>query len=119
MMAAQDLTQPTDLSTVRMCAAKEIPKGGGKSFKIGTYELAVFNTEGQYFASANICSHAHEPLSEGWLEGTRIECPRHGAQFCLKTGEAKTLPATQPIEVFPIEIRGEDLYVTLPTRYTQ
>jgi 3-phenylpropionate/trans-cinnamate dioxygenase ferredoxin subunit len=118
-MTEQDSTKKSDATAVRVCALKEIPKDGGKAFTIGTCELAVFNTQGQYFASANTCSHDHEPLSEGWLEDGRVECPRHGAQFCLKTGEAKTLPATEPIEVFPIEIRGEDLYVMLPTRYTQ
>jgi 3-phenylpropionate/trans-cinnamate dioxygenase ferredoxin component len=116
-MIDQGLRTSNEIEAVRVCALKEIPKEGGKAFTIGTYELAVFNAQGQYFVSANTCSHAHEPLSEGWLEGTRIECPRHGAQFCLKTGEAKSLPATEPIEVFPVEIRGEDLYVMLPNRY--
>jgi 3-phenylpropionate/trans-cinnamate dioxygenase ferredoxin subunit len=118
-MATQNTPHSTDVTAVRVCALEEIHKDSGKAFKVGMYELAVFNAQGQYFATADSCSHAHEPLSEGWLEGTLIECPRHGAQFCLKTGEAKTLPATEPIEVFPIEIRGEDLYVMLPTRYTQ
>ncbi|RQV98934.1 bifunctional 3-phenylpropionate/cinnamic acid dioxygenase ferredoxin subunit [bacterium] len=102
---------------IRVCSVSDVSPGSGKAFLIGSYKLAVYNVQGEFYASADTCSHAEESLAEGWLEGTNIECPRHGAQFCLKTGEAKTLPATEPIEVFETEVRDGDLYVKLPAKY--
>ena len=91
--------------------------GQGKSFKVDKLELAIFHTEEGYFATSNICSHEYEHLHDGWLEGSLIECPRHGSQFDLKTGEALTLPATDPIEVFELKIEVDDIVVSIPEEY--
>jgi nitrite reductase/ring-hydroxylating ferredoxin subunit len=102
---------------VRIAAQSDIAKGNGKGFRVGGLEFAVFHTEEGFFATGNLCSHEHEPLAEGWVEGDKVECPRHGAQFDLRTGEALTLPASDPIEVFPLEIKGEDIFVAIPASY--
>jgi 3-phenylpropionate/trans-cinnamate dioxygenase ferredoxin subunit len=39
-----------------------------------------------------------------WCEELEIECPKHGSTFSLISGEPATLPATQPIAVYPVEI---------------
>lgn len=59
------------------------------------------------------CSHAEEPLVEGWLEGSVLECPRHGAQFDLRSGEPLSLPATDPIPVFAVEIRDGEIFADI------
>jgi 3-phenylpropionate/trans-cinnamate dioxygenase ferredoxin component len=102
---------------IKICETKDVAKGTGKSFRVGSLFLAVYNSEGKFFATCDICSHEHELLSEGWLDGHTVECPRHGSIFDLVTGEAKTLPATEPIEVFQVEIRGDDLMVGIPQEY--
>lgn len=104
---------PTQL--IRLCSRADVPEGGGKAITIGERHLAVFRSEGKVFVTSNICSHEHESLSDGWLDGTIIECPRHGAQFSLVTGDALSLPATEPIDVFEVKLEGEDVYVNLPT----
>jgi 3-phenylpropionate/trans-cinnamate dioxygenase ferredoxin subunit len=114
-----NIEEPSKAISIRICSISEIPKDGGKSFMIGNYRLAVFNSAGKYYASSDTCSHEEESLAEGWLEEDKVECPRHGAQFCLRTGEALTLPATKPIEVFEVEISGDDLFVRLPESYKQ
>ena len=58
----------------------------------------------QIFAVDNICSHAEEQLCEGAVIENEIECPRHGARFNLKTGEATEGPALLPIDTFNIKI---------------
>ena len=47
----------------------------------------------------------------GTIEGTEIICPRHGARFCLRTGEALTPPAYEPVRVYEIKIEGDHLWV--------
>jgi len=40
------------------------------------------------------------------LEGDQLTCPRHGARFCIRTGEALTPPAYEPAAVFPVRVQG-------------
>ena len=106
-----------DLKFIKVCNINDISDGAGKSFKIGSLYLALFRTQNRWFATSDICSHEHEHLSGGWLEGYCIECPRHGAAFDLRTGEPKSLPATEPIEIFPVKIDGNDVTVGIPDFY--
>ena len=50
---------------------------------------------------------------KGELDGARIMCPRHGATFDVRSGEALTLPAIMPLPTYPVRIDGDDVYVTL------
>jgi naphthalene 1,2-dioxygenase ferredoxin component len=64
--------------------------------KAGDLGVALYNIEGQLYATHNICTHAHAMLSDGWLDGDVIECPLHGGLFEVKTGKkgsGRRLPA--------------------------
>jgi 3-phenylpropionate/trans-cinnamate dioxygenase ferredoxin subunit len=50
-------------------------------------------------------------LTGGEIEGDEIICPRHGARFCLRTGEALTPPAYEPVHVFETKIENGRLWV--------
>ncbi len=71
--------------------------------------LARWN--GEVFALEDRCSHQDFPLSDGEVEDGRIECIFHGAQFDLRTGKAVRLPAIRPVKSYPVEIRGEEVFV--------
>ena len=58
-----------------------------------------------------MCSHAEADLADGEVYDCKVECPLHGAEFDLKTGEALTLPATKPVSVFRTEIDGDTLII--------
>jgi len=66
--------------------------------------IAVFNVDGQYYAVENICTHDGETLTGGPFTGDEITCPRHGARFCVRTGEVLSPPAYEPLTPFPIRI---------------
>jgi len=99
---------------VRLCTQSDVPEGEAKSFAVGSRKIAVYHTRGEFYASRDLCTHENQPLADGWLEGETIECPWHGAQFCLKTGEALSLPATKPLELFEVELDRDDVWVHLP-----
>lgn len=106
-----------DATWVRVCSSDELPDNSVRGFRIGRLELAVYSSDGTLYATSDICSHQREFLSDGFIEGCEIECPRHGARFSLRTGEALSLPATTPIEVFSIERRDHEIFVAVPTHY--
>jgi len=67
-------------------------------------EILIFHMSDGYFAIEDRCSHDGGDIAEGVCEGDEIICPRHGARFCIKTGEALTPPAFEDIETFPVRV---------------
>jgi len=74
-------------------------------------EVVVFKIEEDYFALNNRCSHAEASLSEGEVYDCKVECPLHGAEFDLKTGEPLTLPATKPVKVYDVLLQNDQLII--------
>lgn len=73
--------------------------------------IAVFFVEGEYYATDDLCTHEIASLSEGYVDGTTIECPLHQGVFCLKTGKALAAPAEKPVRTLPVKVEGSDIYV--------
>ena len=67
-------------------------------------QVAVFNIDGMYYAIEDVCTHDGGELASGALEGDQIVCPRHGARFCVRTGEALSAPAWEPTATFPVQV---------------
>ncbi len=67
-------------------------------------EVAIFKLDKKFYAIEDVCTHDGAEIASGELEGDEIVCPRHGARFCVKTGEVKCAPAYENIETFPIQI---------------
>lgn len=65
-----------------------------------------------YYAIEDVCTHDGQPLTDGEISEGQIECPRHGARFDLMTGQPKCMPATQPIRIFAVEVRGEEIFAS-------
>jgi 3-phenylpropionate/trans-cinnamate dioxygenase ferredoxin component len=95
----------------RVCGISELPPGEVK--RIEDPAIAVFNVDGTLFAISDICTHAEASLSEGRVDGETVECPLHGACFDLRTGEALTPPAVEPVQTFPVVVQEESVYVEL------
>jgi 3-phenylpropionate/trans-cinnamate dioxygenase ferredoxin component len=85
--------------------------GETKSIPAGRRMIAIARTEGQFFAIEDICTHDGAELAGGEIEGMEIICPRHGARFCLRTGQALTPPAYEPVQVFETKIEADHLWV--------
>lgn len=81
------------------------------SIPVGRRTIAVARSGEAYFAIEDVCTHDGAALTGGAIEGTEIICPRHGARFCLRTGEALTPPAYEPVRVFETKAEGGHLWV--------
>jgi 3-phenylpropionate/trans-cinnamate dioxygenase ferredoxin component len=85
--------------------------GDAISIPVGRRMIAVVRSGDSYFAIEDICTHDGAQLTGGAIEGTEIICPRHGARFCLRTGEALSPPAYEPVRVYATKIEGGRLWV--------
>ncbi|MFP6744644.1 MAG: Rieske 2Fe-2S domain-containing protein, partial [Alphaproteobacteria bacterium] len=52
-----------------------------KSVKIGDEYVAIYNVDGTYYATDDICTHEFASLCEGFIDGDIVECPLHAGQF--------------------------------------
>jgi len=102
------------LEYVTVASVAELEDGQRKLLDIDGEIIAVFNIAGGYFAIADVCSHDDGPVAEGEVEGTQIECPRHGARFDLQTGKALTLPAVVDIPSYPVRVLDGQIQIGLP-----
>lgn len=98
------------MTEIRACAVDELVDGEMLSVPDAPLPLAVCRVDGQLLAFENNCSHEDFELSEGMIDGMEVECPLHGARFCLRTGAARAAPASSGIRVFSArESNGEVL----------
>ena len=66
--------------------------------------IVIFNLNGEFYALEDVCTHDGSEIASGCVIGENIECPRHGAQFNIKTGEVAAPPAYEPIDTFPLQV---------------
>ena len=95
----------------------DFPKGAAVQVEVDGVEVAVVHADDdKFYAVRDECSHASVALSEGEVDGCTLECWLHGSRFDLLTGRPSGLPATEPVAIFPVEIRDGDIYVsTIPS----
>jgi 3-phenylpropionate/trans-cinnamate dioxygenase ferredoxin component len=98
----------------RVCPASTVAKGTVVAASVGDERIALVHADDdQIYAVRDECSHAQIALSEGEVDGVSLECWLHGSRFDLRTGAPVGLPATEPVPVYPVEIRDGDVYVSL------
>ncbi|GAB4570551.1 MAG: hypothetical protein Kow0077_04910 [Anaerolineae bacterium] len=93
---------------------EELGPGEREVYDIAGYWVAVFNVDGNYYAFEDACTHDDGPLAEGDLEGFEIICPRHGARFDIRTGEALTPPAITPTRRFQVRVADGNVQLLVP-----
>ena len=91
---------------IDVCRLDELPPGAHKVVELDDLEIAVVNCGGEILALEDRCSHDDGILLEGELdqERCRVECPRHGSWFDLRTGRPLNLPAYQPVDTYDVLI---------------
>jgi len=100
-----------------VAAQSDFKNGESRLIDVKDTMIAVFNLDGQYYALEDVCSHDGSALlgcgldPADMIQGDQIICPRHGARFCIRTGEALTPPAYEPVRKFPVRIAAGKVQV--------
>ena len=96
---------------VKVARAEDIASGEKRIVEVDGTLVVVINLDGQFYAMEDVCTHDGGPVGEGQLEDAQIICPRHGAHFDVRTGDALTLPAFEPVPTFEVKVEGDDVWV--------
>jgi len=114
------------MTRIRVCSVHDLAPGSvirvevdAAAARTGGGDIAIAvvrEADGSWHAVGDHCTHGPVSLSEGDLvstpQGCAIECWGHGATFNLTTGEP-SLPAVEPIAVYPVTISGDDVLIDI------
>jgi 3-phenylpropionate/trans-cinnamate dioxygenase ferredoxin subunit len=99
----------------RIASVSEVGVGRAVAVEVNGRRIALCRpAPDEFYAIDDTCSHALASLSEGELMEYEIECPRHGAHFDIRTGEALTLPATKPVRTYRVAVDNGEIHIELP-----
>ena len=99
---------------VEIAPASELPNGERLFVEIADRSIVVLNIAGQLFAIGDVCTHDDGPVGDGDLDGYNIICPRHGAEFDVRTGKVMKMPAVIDIPAYPVQVRDGNIYLGIP-----
>jgi len=80
--------------------AADLADGESLSVEVDGNPIVVARCGKDVYAVDDRCTHDGEALDGAEIESCQIICPRHGARFCLRTGEALTPPAYEPLRTY-------------------
>lgn len=82
--------------------------------KLGELVIAICLLDGKVYAINDLCSHKSAFLSDGIIQDDCVICPYHLAQFDIKTGEPRTLPALTAVPTYPTKVDDGMVLVGIP-----
>ncbi len=98
---------------IKVASVSELAPGQYTSVELTGERIALFNIDGKFYALKDMCTHDGGILTGGTLKGYIIECPRHGAQFDVRTGAVVRLPAYVGVSTYTVSVEGEDVFINL------
>ena len=75
--------------------------------------IVIARSENGFAAFSDHCSHRGGALAGGAMICGTVQCPWHGSQFDVKTGDIKAGPAKEKIIIYPLREENGKGYVTV------
>jgi naphthalene 1,2-dioxygenase system ferredoxin subunit len=92
-------------------AFDDVPEEDVLGVETAGKDVALYNVDGQVYATDNICTHGHARLCDGFLEGFEIECPLHQGKFDIRDGRPTCQPVTEAVRSYPVKIENGRVFV--------
>ena len=94
--------------------AADLPPGTMMHVELDGRMIALYNLEGTFYATDDICTHRRARLSDGYLDGRVVQCPLHFGKFDIITGEPLNPPCKIPVGTYPVTLDTQRLLIDLP-----
>lgn len=99
---------------VKVASAKALVAGKMVGAEVDGKPILVANVDGKYYAIGDKCTHRGCKISGGTLkENGVVECPCHGSNFDVKTGNVVKGPAKTPELAFKVKVEKDDVLVEI------
>ncbi|MFD4644669.1 non-heme iron oxygenase ferredoxin subunit [Lentzea sp. NPDC058436] len=96
---------------IKVCALSSLDDRKPFAATVDDVDVVLVREGERVHALADLCSHAAVSLSEGEVSRKGIECWLHGSCFDLETGKPSSPPASEPVDVYAVDIRDGDVFV--------
>ena len=83
-----------------LCKSSEVAPGKAIKIEKEGLTLAVFNIDGEFYVTDDLCTHGPGSLSEGEIDGDVVECDFHNGSFNIRTGEVVAPPCMIPLKTY-------------------
>jgi MocE subfamily Rieske [2Fe-2S] domain protein len=99
---------------VEVCHLNQLIPGDVLRFEHAGHTYAIYYTAiGQLFASAGMCTHGNAQLTDGFLQGTIIECPKHNGRFDVRDGSVRRSPPRAALKTYQIHQRNGKIWLNI------
>ncbi len=98
---------------IDIASKDDVPEDDVMGIDINAKSIALYQVDGEIFATDNICTHGNARLCDGFLEGHEIECPLHQGKFDIRNGKAMCAPLTEDIQIYPVKIEDGRVFVEI------
>ena len=99
---------------IDLCGTAEVAPGHVLKVEAAGLVLAVFNINGEFYVTDDLCTHGPGSLSEGYVEGDVVECNFHNGQFNIKTGAVVSPPCMVPIKTYTTIVENGRVWIETP-----
>lgn len=106
----ESVALPTDGGPV-VVEVRELGVDQMRLVRVGDKRIVVARTADGYVAFDDHCTHRGGSLAGGVMICGIVQCPWHGSQFAVTTGDVKAGPAKEKISAYRVEAAGEKLRV--------
>jgi nitrite reductase/ring-hydroxylating ferredoxin subunit len=96
---------------IELCSVDEVAEGEAKRVETNGLQLAVFNLNGQFYVTDDLCTHGPGLLHEGYIDGDIVECNFHNGSFNIKTGEVVDPPCMIPVKTYRTSVEGDKVFI--------
>jgi nitrite reductase/ring-hydroxylating ferredoxin subunit len=91
--------------------AADIEDGDALRVMVGPQPVAVYNLNGTFYATHDVCTHAQASLADGYVDGDCVECPLHEGVFHIPTGKVVSGPVHVALRVFAVKVEHDTIWV--------
>jgi len=98
-------------SRLELCKVEDVGVGEARKFEAAGLTIAVYNLDGEFFATDDHCTHGPGSLSEGFIDGDLVECNFHQGVFNIRTGEVVQPPCMVPVKTYKTVVEDGRVYI--------
>lgn len=98
---------------IRAASLEELADGKKLCLEIDDRFVVLVRLGNDIFCLDDVCTHDGGPLGEGDLVDHCLVCPRHGAKFDVRNGNAVAMPATEPTQAHSVKVCDGQILVKL------
>ncbi|WP_439397908.1 MocE family 2Fe-2S type ferredoxin [Bradyrhizobium sp. PMVTL-01] len=112
-----NMVDDTARTWVFACKVDDIRLQDVRRWEFDGHSYAIFRSpKGEIFVTDDICTHEHAHLSDGYVEGHTVECPRHSGRFSYMTGKALGAPVCINLCTYQVRVVDGGVNVLVPRR---